>query len=114
MSLSRTTARAPQTVLAVAVAAAVALASSFAAASAVAATTNKHAKPTIVLVHGAWADGSSWSAVAKELQHRGYTVPVPPNPLRGLTADTAYLKDYLKTVSGPVVLAAHSYGGALI
>ena len=72
------------------------------------------AKPTIVLVHGAWADGSSWDGVVKVLQGDGYTVDVPPNPLRGLAADSAYLKDYLGTISGPVVLVGHSYGGAVI
>jgi pimeloyl-ACP methyl ester carboxylesterase len=72
------------------------------------------AKPTVVLVHGAWADGSSWNGVAKVLQGDGYTVDVPPNPLRGLAADSAYLKDYLGTISGPVVLVGHSYGGAVI
>lgn len=72
------------------------------------------AKPTIVLVHGAWADGSSWDGVVKVLQGEGYTVDVPPNPLRGLAADSAYLKDYLTTISGPVVLVGHSYGGAVI
>jgi pimeloyl-ACP methyl ester carboxylesterase len=71
-------------------------------------------KPTIVLVHGAWADGSSWDGVASILQHDGYTVDVAPNPLRGLTYDTSYLKDYLASISGPVVLVGHSYGGAVI
>ena len=72
------------------------------------------AKPTVVLVHGAWADGSSWAGVVKDLQARGYTVDVPPNPLRGLHSDSAYLKDYLSTIKGPIVLAGHSYGGAVI
>jgi pimeloyl-ACP methyl ester carboxylesterase len=72
------------------------------------------AKPTVVLVHGAWADGSSWDGVVKVLQRDGYTVDVPPNPLRGLAADSAYLKNYLGTISGPVVLVGHSYGGAVI
>ena len=70
-------------------------------------------KPTIVLVHGAWADGSSWAAVTRRLQDRGYTVDVPPNPLRGVVDDSRYLHDYLKTVAGPIVLVAHSYGGML-
>jgi pimeloyl-ACP methyl ester carboxylesterase len=72
------------------------------------------AKPTVVLVHGAWADGSSWSSVVRRLQRHGYTVDVPANPLRGLTSDAAYLASYLQTVSGPVVLVGHSYGGAVI
>jgi pimeloyl-ACP methyl ester carboxylesterase len=72
------------------------------------------AKPTVVLVHGAWADGSSWDGVVLDLQKQGYTVDVPPNPLRGLKSDSEYLRDYLKTVKGPVVLAGHSYGGSVI
>ncbi|GAA1124631.1 alpha/beta hydrolase [Kribbella jejuensis] len=69
------------------------------------------AKPTIVLVHGAWADGSSWSAVTSKLQSAGYTVDVEANPLRGLATDAEYLRDLLATISGPVVLVGHSYGG---
>jgi pimeloyl-ACP methyl ester carboxylesterase len=68
-------------------------------------------KPTIVLEHGAWADGSSWSSVVTRLQKDGYTVDVPPNPLRGVANDSAYLASYLATVSGPIVLVGHSYGG---
>jgi pimeloyl-ACP methyl ester carboxylesterase len=68
-------------------------------------------KPTIVLEHGAWADGSSWSGVVTRLQQDGYTVDVPPNPLRGPDSDSAYLASYLATVAGPVVLVGHSYGG---
>jgi pimeloyl-ACP methyl ester carboxylesterase len=71
-------------------------------------------KPTIVLVHGAWADGSSWSAVTERLQDRGYRVMVEPNPLRGLAADSTYLAGYLSSIKGPVVLVGHSYGGAVM
>ena len=71
-------------------------------------------KPTIVLEHGAWADGSSWSGVVTRLQKDGYTVDVPPNPLRGLDSDSAYLASYLATVPGPIVLVGHSYGGFVI
>ena len=71
-------------------------------------------KPTIVLVHGAWADNSSWNAVVEELQARGYTVDVPPNPLRGVVNDANYLSDFLSTISGPIVLVGHSYGGFVI
>ncbi|WP_329101807.1 alpha/beta hydrolase [Micromonospora sp. NBC_01699] len=72
-------------------------------------------KPTIVLVHGAWADGSSWAPVATQLQRRGYPVLVEPNPLRGLGSDTAYLSAYLQQhTSGPVILVGHSYGGAVV
>ena len=71
-------------------------------------------KPTIVLVHGDWADGSSWSSVIARLQDRGFTVVAPPNPLRGPSEDSAYLASYLQTVSGPIVLVGHSYGGFVI
>jgi pimeloyl-ACP methyl ester carboxylesterase len=71
-------------------------------------------KPTIVLEHGAWADASSWDPVIRILQHDGYTVDAPPDPLRGLTDDATYLSDYLSTISGPIVLVGHSYGGAVI
>jgi pimeloyl-ACP methyl ester carboxylesterase len=71
-------------------------------------------KPTIVLVHGAWADSSSWDGVVSRLQRDGYTVDVPPNPLLGLTYDSAYIRDFLHTISGPIVLVGHSYGGAVI
>jgi pimeloyl-ACP methyl ester carboxylesterase len=71
-------------------------------------------KPTIVLVHGAWADASSWNNVIPILQREGYTVDAPPNPLRGLLSDAAYLASYLKTISGPIILVGHSYGGAVI
>lgn len=72
------------------------------------------AKPTIVLVHGAFADASGWNDVIIRLQKRGYTVLAPPNPLRGLTSDAAYLAAFLATVPGPIVLVGHSYGGAVI
>ncbi|WP_431967894.1 alpha/beta fold hydrolase [Actinacidiphila sp. bgisy160] len=71
-------------------------------------------KPTVVLVHGAWADSAGWTGVAKRLQADGYTVAAPANPLRGLRSDAAYLADYLKTINGPVILVGHSYGGAVI
>jgi pimeloyl-ACP methyl ester carboxylesterase len=72
------------------------------------------AKPTIVLVHGDWADGSSWAAVTENLQRKGFTVDVLANPLRGVNSDASYLRDYLATVSGPIVLVGHSYGGMVI
>ena len=71
-------------------------------------------KPTVVLVHGAWADGSSWSRVVGRLQRGGYTVAVPPNPLRGLASDAAYVATFVNTVPGPVVLVGHSYGAAVV
>ena len=82
--------------------------------SAAPAKARKDAKPTVVLVHGAWADSSSWAGVVKRLQHDGYTVDVFPTPLRGLLSDAAYLRDYLDAISGPIVLVGHSYGGAVI
>ena len=68
-------------------------------------------KPTIVLEHGAWADASSWNRVIRLLQEDGFTVAAPPNPLRGVGYDSTYLADFLSTISGPVVLVGHSYGG---
>ncbi len=72
------------------------------------------AKPSIVLVHGAWADGSGWSGVIDLLQDQGYTVYAPPNPLRGLASDSAYLVSFLQSITGPIILVGHSYGGAVI
>jgi pimeloyl-ACP methyl ester carboxylesterase len=71
-------------------------------------------KPTIVLVHGAWADSSSWNPVIERLRRDGYPVRAIANPLQGLTSDTAYLRAYLATINGPKVLVGHSYGGAVI
>jgi pimeloyl-ACP methyl ester carboxylesterase len=71
-------------------------------------------KPTVVLVHGAWADSSSWSRVARRLQADGYRVIAPANPLRSLAADSAYLDALLETIDGPLVLVGHSYGAAVI
>ena len=64
------------------------------------------AKPTIVLVHGAFADASSWNGVIERLQRQGYTVIAPANPLRGVTADSAYTASLLSQIDGPVLLAA--------
>jgi pimeloyl-ACP methyl ester carboxylesterase len=69
------------------------------------------ARPTIVLVHGDWADASSWTSVLKRLQGKGFTVVAPPNLLRGPATDAPYLASFLKSISGPIVLVAHSYGG---
>src|SRR2546422_1156586 len=71
-------------------------------------------KPSIVLVHGAWADGSSWSRVIRILQQQGYTVYAPANQLRGLLSDAAYIASFLQSISGPIILVGHSYGGAVI
>ncbi|MDQ0779767.1 pimeloyl-ACP methyl ester carboxylesterase [Streptomyces aurantiacus] len=71
-------------------------------------------KPTVVLVHGAWADSSSWAPVMERLRKDGYPVRAIANPLQGLTDDTAYVSSYLAAIDGPVVLVGHSYGGAVI
>ncbi|MFC7448514.1 alpha/beta fold hydrolase [Rhodococcus daqingensis] len=70
--------------------------------------------PTIVLVHGAFADTTSWDGVAADLRARGYPVVVPDNPLRGPSYDAAAIEKTLAGISGPVVLVGHSYGGAVI
>ncbi|MFF4685028.1 alpha/beta fold hydrolase [Streptomyces sp. NPDC001307] len=70
--------------------------------------------PTVVLVHGAFADAASWSGVIAELQSHGIAVIAPPNPLRGLASDAAYIASVASQIDGPVVLVGHSYGGALI
>jgi pimeloyl-ACP methyl ester carboxylesterase len=66
------------------------------------------AKPTIVLVHGAWADASGWAAVTERMEGQGYTVIAPANQLRGVPTDAAYLTSVLASISGPVVLVGHS------
>jgi pimeloyl-ACP methyl ester carboxylesterase len=107
--------RRPLLIAAVAVTA-LAVATPIAAASAATSTTSHAAaKPTIVLVHGAWADPSSFGPVVKRLQKDGYTVLNEPNPLRGLSSDAAYLDDFIDhRTTGPVILVGHSYGGAVI
>jgi pimeloyl-ACP methyl ester carboxylesterase len=70
-------------------------------------------KPTVVLVHGAFADASGFGAVTSRLQQRGHTVISPANPLRGPASDAAYVASVMKTIDGPIVLVAHSYGGAV-
>src|SRR4051812_1483874 len=71
-------------------------------------------KPTIVLVHGAWADASSWTGEIRRLQADGYHVVAPANPLRSLSGDAAYVASVLAQTPGPIVLVGHSYGGAVI
>jgi pimeloyl-ACP methyl ester carboxylesterase len=71
-------------------------------------------KPTIVLVHGAFAESSSWNAVIAELNRDGYTAVAAANPLRSLAGDAAAVSAILRSISGPVVLVGHSYGGAVI
>ena len=72
------------------------------------------ASPNIVLVHGAWADGSSWSTVIERLQADGYKVTTPQLPETSLADDVARVRQVLIRQSGPTVLAAHSYGGQVI
>ncbi|MFI6880028.1 alpha/beta fold hydrolase [Streptomyces sp. NPDC050400] len=70
--------------------------------------------PTIVLIHGAFADASSWKGVIERLQREGHRVLAPALPLRGLTSDATYVRSVLDSVDGPIVLVGHSYGGAVI
>jgi pimeloyl-ACP methyl ester carboxylesterase len=72
------------------------------------------ATPTVVLVHGAFADASSWSGVIERLQAKGVPVTAPANPLRGIAADSAYVAAVLGQIEGPVIAVGHSYGGAVI
>jgi pimeloyl-ACP methyl ester carboxylesterase len=71
-------------------------------------------KPIVVLVHGAFADASSWNEVIERLLAKGLTVTAPPNPLRGISIDSAYIASVLDQTPGPVLLVGHSYGGAVI
>ena len=69
---------------------------------------------TVVLVHGPFADASSWSGVITRLQSKGVPVTAPANPLRGITADATYVAAALAQIEGPVLAVGHSYGGAVI
>jgi pimeloyl-ACP methyl ester carboxylesterase len=71
-------------------------------------------KPTIVLVHGAFADASGWRGVIERLTGQGFAVLAPPNPLRGVITDGDSVRTFLSTIEGPVVLVGHSYGGSVI
>lgn len=71
-------------------------------------------KPTVMLVHGAFADSSSWNGVIALLKSDGYSVIAAANPLRGLQADAEYLRSVLDSVNGPIVIAGHSYGGTVM
>jgi pimeloyl-ACP methyl ester carboxylesterase len=71
-------------------------------------------KPTVVLVHGAWADTSSWDGEVSALMKQGYQVRAIANPLENLTTDSEYVASFLKSLSGPIVLVGHSYGGSVI
>jgi pimeloyl-ACP methyl ester carboxylesterase len=70
--------------------------------------------PTVVLVHGGFADASFWTPVVRELQARNVPVLAPANPLRGLAMDAEYLASFVRQIDGPVLLVGHSYGGAVI
>src|SRR3954451_19892716 len=70
--------------------------------------------PTVVLVHGGFADASFWAPVIRELQADDLPVLAPPHPLRGLAHDAEYLASYVNQIDGPVLLVGHSYGGAVI
>jgi len=83
-------------------------------APAAAAQPKPTAKPTVVLVHGAFADAAGWTDVASILLCDGYQVLAPANPLRSVSADSTYLASILATLTGPLVLVAHSYGGMVI
>ena len=76
--------------------------------------TTSNVPPTIVLVHGAFADSSSWNGVIERLQAAGIQVTAAPNPLRGISHDSAYVASFIKQVPGPVLVVGHSYGGAVI
>ena len=76
--------------------------------------THNNDSPTVVLVHGAFADASSWNGVIERLQAKGVPVTAPANPLRGIAADSAYIAAVLEQIDGPVVAVGHSYGGAVI
>lgn len=84
------------------------------AATADAARPARKAKPTIVLVHGGYADSSCWNGTIQELHHKGYTIVAGSNPLRGVTTDAPYIASLLDAIRGPVVLVAHSMGGTVI
>ncbi|WP_433825924.1 alpha/beta hydrolase [Actinoplanes sp. CA-015351] len=94
----------------------VALAGATAVSGASAAVAGAHAEPmpTVVLVHGAFADAASGTGVIERLQRRGYPVVAAANPLRGLSSDAGYLRTVINSISGPIVLAGHSYGGAVM
>ncbi|HEX6557118.1 MAG TPA: alpha/beta hydrolase [Ktedonobacteraceae bacterium] len=77
-------------------------------------TTSTTGPLTVVLVHGAFADASSWTGVIERLQKAGVRVTAPANPLRGIAIDSAYLASFLNQMSGPVLAVGHSYGGAVI
>ncbi|GGV11997.1 alpha/beta fold hydrolase [Streptomyces spectabilis] len=113
MSTEKHTARAAS-IAGTATAARVTSLASLASAPAVAPDQEAAARPTVVLVHGAFADASGWMETAARLRHQGFGVEAVANPLRGLDYDTAYLKGMLQGIEGAKILVGHSYGGAVI
>jgi pimeloyl-ACP methyl ester carboxylesterase len=77
-------------------------------------STTSNSDTTVVLVHGAFADASSWNGVIELLQAKGIKVTAPANPLRGISIDSAYIASVLEQTQGPVLAVGHSYGGAVI
>jgi pimeloyl-ACP methyl ester carboxylesterase len=77
-------------------------------------TTSDTAPLTVVLVHGAFTDASSWNGVIERLQAAGMQVRAPANPLRGMSADSAYIRSFLEQIPGPVLAVGHSYAGSVI
>jgi pimeloyl-ACP methyl ester carboxylesterase len=75
---------------------------------------NAAGSPTVILVHGAFADASSWNGVIERLQAKGIEVKAPANPLRGISIDSAYVAGFIQETDGPVIAVGHSYGGAVI
>jgi pimeloyl-ACP methyl ester carboxylesterase len=86
----------------------------FLLAAALTAPAQAAPKPTVVLVHGAWADSGAWDGVVARLDAKGYPVRAVATPLRSLSGDAAYVASLLATIPGPVVLVGHSYGGAVV
>src|SRR5579859_1106042 len=77
-------------------------------------STQMNGRPNIVLVHGAWADGSSWSGVIQRLQKDGYTVTAPQFPMTTLADNDARLREVLNAETGPIIVVGHSYGGQIM
>jgi pimeloyl-ACP methyl ester carboxylesterase len=91
-----------------------ALLAAFLATSGTASAQSSATKPTVVLVHGAFAESASWNRVATRLLGEGFPVVAVANPLRGLASDASYVADVLRSIDGPIILVGHSYGGMVI
>jgi pimeloyl-ACP methyl ester carboxylesterase len=115
MRIKATIARTLAVGAALAVTAGLSLAPSSSATPEATATPANHGpKPTVVLVHGAFADASSWNGEITDLERRGYPVIAAANPLRGVASDAAYLRVLIESVKSDVILVGHSYGGQVI